>query len=315
MLVATSPKKYNIKPSQVFASGFIAGIISRTCSSPLDITKVLLQTNSGDGIYRVVADVYHSGGLRAFWRGNSIAVFNQGPQTAIKYFVFEEVSQYVQKLTKRKATPLQRAVIGSLATITAQTIMYPCDFLRTRITTCPTLYKTPFQTISKIVREEGLTTLWTGLGSSFIGAIIYGGTNFCISGTMKEYFSKRAAKKHAPLKPYQYLMIGACAGGIAQSVAYPFDAVKKRLMAKDIHGNRLYTSTKQCVSKIYQEEGIPGFFKGVHLNFFKVIPYTAIQYFLNEEVKNAFIKYNNLMDKMREGKKKNKKNKTKKNKK
>ena len=292
VLFATSPNQNHLKSRQIFASGFIAGVISRTCSSPLDIIKVLIQTNQGTSIPQIAANLYKTGGIKAFWRGNSIAVFNQGPQTAIKYFVYEEISKLIQSVTHKKISSTHRAIIGSIATITAQSIMFPCDFIRTRITTCPALYHTPLQTAQKIIKEEGISTLWTGVSSNVIGGIIYGGTTFFISGGLKEIFAKRHEHHQGKLPAWQYLLIGATAGTIAQSVAYPFDIVKKKLMAKDPLGNRMYTSPIQCFTQIYQKEGIRGFYKGIQLNFLKVIPYTAIQYFVNEEMKNTFIKLN-----------------------
>lgn len=44
--------------------------------------------------------------------------------------------------------------------------------------------------------------------------------------------------------------------------------------------------------KTFQSEGVAGLYAGVTLNLVKVIPMSAIQFTAFEELKKAFIKYN-----------------------
>ena len=54
---------------------------------------------------------------------------------------------------------------------------------------------------------------------------------------------------------------GVVAGGITAVVSHPFDTIST-LMQSD-YNKRLTSTMRQTVMKLYQEEGMYGFFKGV----------------------------------------------------
>ena len=43
-----------------------------------------------------------------------------------------------------------------------------------------------------------------------------------------------------------------------------------------------------CVMKIYQREGLPGYFKGLVPCYMKIIPSTALMFMVNEWLKKTF---------------------------
>ena len=59
---------------QNFFSGGIAGVTSRTITSPLDVVKILFQVGTQDtkqGFLKSFTNIYVNEGIRAFWKGNS----------------------------------------------------------------------------------------------------------------------------------------------------------------------------------------------------------------------------------------------------
>jgi hypothetical protein len=85
------------------------------------------------------------------------------------------------------------------------------------------------------------------------------------------------------VQPLANAVLGGIAGIVSQSVAYPFETVRKLMMLTDPDGRKIYRSMTECFLSVYRNEGIDGFFKGMGLNTLKVIPFSALQYTLYDE--------------------------------
>ena len=148
--------------------------------------------------------------------------------------------------------------------------------------------------MTKIIKDEGPLALWSGIIPTVTGAVVYEGSQYVIQGGLKEKFIELYAKG-GRITPWQNLFIGAAAGAIGQTVSFPFDVVRKRMMIRDDNGNKLFTSMSECFVKTYKNEGIGGFFRGIGINMVKIVPYSALQFTINEEAKNAFVKFNHYL--------------------
>lgn len=301
VLYATSPSG-ELPPWQKLSSGFIAGAVARTVTSPLDVVKMLMQVSTkGGNVAETAKKLFKEDGIMAFWRGNTVAVMNQGPQSAIKFFIVDELTEIVGK-GKPLTTP-QRALIGGAAGVISQFCAYPFDLIHTRITVDPAHYKSVWQSAYKIIKEEGVFSLWSGIVPTVTGAIIYEGSQYVISGGLKQKFIDLYCKDGF-LTPTQGLLVGAASGAIGQTISFPFDVVRKRMMLRDENGQKRYTSMADCFAKTYKAEGISGFFRGIGINMVKIVPYSALQYTINEQAKQAFVRFNEYMDKKNAAQKK-----------
>ena len=81
-------------------SGAVAGVASRTATAPMDRLKLLLQAAPAGApklslsqVCRQVAS--ESGGIAAFWRGNSVNCLKIAPETATKFLAFDLVSSAI----------------------------------------------------------------------------------------------------------------------------------------------------------------------------------------------------------------------------
>ena len=283
ILLATSPEKAReTHPFDSLLTGFIAGVVSRTVTSPLDVVKMFLQTHGTKVTWRsTVANIWRKDGIRGFWRGNLVACACNGPLTAVKYCVIDDLTEMIGK-----GQPMgieARCFIGSVAGILSQSVCYPLDLILTRLTVHPQLYHNFFQATSKIIREEGFFGLWHGLMPTVAGAIVYEGSQYVVSSGIKQFY----AKKDGHISALNHLLTGACAGVVSQTIAFPFDVMRRRMMIVDANGKKLYPSYFACFKTILNEEGAIGFFRGVTVNLMKAIPCAALQYTINEELKEG----------------------------
>jgi len=90
---------------------------------------------------------------------------------------------------------------------------------------------------------------------------------------------------------------GAVAGTTGQTVAYPFDVVRRRLQvsgwqgAQGLHAEGghavAYRGMGDCFARTIREEGVGALFKGLAPNYLKVVPSIAIAFVTYEQVKEV----------------------------
>lgn len=79
---------------QSIVCGGIAGVLSRTLTSPLEVVKVLAQVGTPEsrvGFFRSFNRIYRSEGLKAFWKGNGISCLRLIPYSAIQLAAFHNL--------------------------------------------------------------------------------------------------------------------------------------------------------------------------------------------------------------------------------
>lgn len=143
--------------------------------------------------------------------------------------------------------------------------------------------------------QEGFLALYRGWLPSVIGVVPYVGLNFGVYETLKDVAVKQyEVQSDRELSSTLRLAAGGVAGTIGQTVAYPFDVVRRRLQvsgwdgAKNLHaegGHAVrYTGMVDCFLRTAKEEGMGALFKGIVPNYVKVIPSIAIAFVVYEHV-------------------------------
>lgn len=87
--------------------------------------------------------------------------------------------------------------------------------------------------MSTIPVQEGVLALYRGWLPSVIGVIPYVGLNFAVYETLKDMAIKQyhCETERDLSSPYR-LAAGGVAGTIGQTIAYPFDVVRRRLQVR-----------------------------------------------------------------------------------
>ena len=287
ILFATSPQAQRPKLNNFerLTVGCLAGTLSRTITSPLDVVKMLMQVSSRGGNMREILEkLWKEDGIKGFWRGNTAACIRLGPQAAIKFFAFDELARLVGR--GKPLTGAQRLVCGSSAGLISQVLTYPLDVVRTRITVDPKKYSSIFGAMATIAREEGPMSLFAGLVPTVAGVIPYEGAQFYAYGGLKNLYAAKTGKQPTP---FVGCVIGACAGCFSQVFSYPFDVVRKRAMLKDESGKPPFNGMVDGFVKIVKAEGPQGLYRGFLLNLVKAVPFAALQFTFREEIEKAFV--------------------------
>lgn len=275
-------------------AGGVAGAVSRTCTAPLDRLKVLLQVHGGRK-QATIPDTFRymlkEGGYKGLWRGNGINVIKIAPESALKFWAYDEMKKVIKGDDQRDLEIHERLMAGSFAGAFAQTVIYPLEVLKVRLA----LRKTgEFTGIFKFAKEmfkaEGIKVFYKGYWPNLFGIIPYAGIDLAVYETLKGYWIDRYVEENT--NPSAWVLLGAgtfssCCGQLA---AYPLALVRTKLQSQAGVSSKLslpreQTHTLGLFKYIYRTEGVRGLYRGLLPNFCKVAPAVSISYYVYERVR------------------------------
>lgn len=302
-------------PCLSFICGGAAGALSRTAVSPIERVKVLFQVQGGGGgnggggvsygkgTLATVAQIYREEGYRGLFRGNGVNCVRIVPYTAIQYTVYEDLKDMVTGGVRPLATgeKLACGMAGGLASVLGT---YPMDLVKTRLSvltarslkgvggagaapgTAAAVDLSMWGNLRSIyLHEGGLRGLYRGFVPTSLGVAPYVALNFALFERMKEAVAQTWPATHKSQSPAAetavVLLVGALSGGIAQSLVYPFDILRRRFQVATMNDGSLgfrYTGTWDALTHIVRREGVRGLYKGWAANMFKIMPSMAVQW-------------------------------------
>ncbi|XP_075758435.1 mitochondrial adenyl nucleotide antiporter SLC25A23 isoform X3 [Pelodiscus sinensis] len=225
------------------------------------------------------------GGVRSLWRGNGINVLKIAPESAIKFMAYEQIKRGIrgQQETLRVQ---ERFVAGSLAGATAQTIIYPMEVLKTRLTLRKTgQYAGMADCAKKILRKEGLRAFYKGYLPNVLGIIPYAGIDLAIYETLKNMWLQKYSSHTADPGILVLLACGTVSSTCGQIASYPLALVRTRMQAQASIEGAPQPTMLGLFRHILSREGVLGLYRGIAPNFMKVIPAVSISYVVYENMK------------------------------
>ncbi|XP_065111743.2 calcium-binding mitochondrial carrier protein SCaMC-3b isoform X2 [Paramisgurnus dabryanus] len=273
------------------AAGAMAGAVSRTGTAPLDRLKVFLQVHgsSGIGLLGGLQGMVKEGGLRSLWRGNGINVLKIAPETAIKFMAYEQIKCLIRGSKEGGALRVQeRFIAGSLAGATAQTIIYPMEVLKTRLTLRKTKqYSGMADCAKQILCKEGVRAFYKGYVPNTLGIIPYAGIDLAVYETLKNAWLQRYCVGSADPGVLVLLGCGTVSSTCGQLASYPLALIRTRMQAQALTDGVPQLTMVGQFKHIVSHEGVPGLYRGIAPNFLKVIPAVSISYVVYEHMKKA----------------------------
>ncbi|KAL8733830.1 MAG: hypothetical protein Q9166_001818 [cf. Caloplaca sp. 2 TL-2023] len=188
--------------------------------------------------------------------------------------------------------PWGNALAGATGAVLANAIVYPLDIVKTRLqvqvkrkatdpertTTNDAHYTSSLDAIKKIIEDEGIAGLYSGINGSLIGVT---STNFayfyCYSVVRSLYFSSQTVPR--PPGTAMELSLGAAAGAVAQIFTIPVSVVTTRQQTQPKGDKKGLLDTGREV--IHSEDGWTGLWRGLKASLVLVvnpaITYSAYQ--------------------------------------
>ena len=161
----TDPKLKN------FICGGIGGLVATTITYPLETIRTRLTLQMNKSHYRTPFDVIRKTDILTIYRGVGISMAGFGLFSAFNFMFFNKYNEYLLECGYNETS--SKFFAGGLSGISSLSITYPTDLLRRRFQMqhfnkdTPT-YKGAIDAIKKIVGNEGIRGLYSGILVSYI---------------------------------------------------------------------------------------------------------------------------------------------------
>lgn len=272
-------------------AGAIAGALAKTTIAPLDRTKINFQISnkpySARAAVNFLIKTLRTEGLLSLWRGNSATMVRIIPYSAVQFTAHEQWKRILGINGFEREKPGLNFLAGSLAGITSQGTTYPLDLMRARMAvTQKAEYRTLRQIFVRIYVEEGILAYYRGFPATLLGVIPYAGCSFFTYDLLRNLLTVYTV---AIPGFSTSLICGGIAGMIAQTSSYPLDIVRRRMQTSAIKGQHYHT-IRSTVMKIYKEEGLMAFYKGLSMNWVKGPIAVGISFATNDTIRDTLRK-------------------------
>lgn len=285
----TPPKTTGFDNFLNFAVGGASGMASTIIIQPVDMVKVRIQVASETmgkgakvGPFHVIKDMLSNGkGVRQFYKGLDSALIRQVTYTTTRMGVYKNLFTNYQK--KNGEVPFaMKSLFGLTAGFMGSLVGNPADLILIRLQSDATLpeaqrrnYRNFNDAFGRIIREEGVATLWKGATPTVIRAMAL---NFGMLGPFDE-FKERLNKFYGTKDTLQTrLMASAMAGFLCSFMSLPFDNAKTKMqrMAKGPDGQFPYKNIFDAMGKTIKNEGFSKLWVSFPTFYARIAPHAML---------------------------------------
>ena len=269
-----------------FALGGVLAGISKTIVAPIERVKLLLQLQDAKkgmenpstkykGIVNCFIRVNRDQGFASFWRGNLSNVIRYFPIKAFNFAFYDSINRVLPRFSPKTdfwKFFMVNLASGGLAGSLLLLIVYPLDFIRTRLATdigkteSEREFKGMIEVVTKTLKSDGVAGIYRGFSIAITETFIPRALYFGVYDTGRHIL-------FSDLNNANFIQMWAFAQAVTATsglLSYPLDTVKRRMMMQSGRSDVLYSNPLDCVKKMYTKEGgLKPFFKGGLTNIFR----------------------------------------------
>uniref|UniRef100_A0A3B4AHF9 Uncharacterized protein n=1 Tax=Periophthalmus magnuspinnatus TaxID=409849 RepID=A0A3B4AHF9_9GOBI len=272
-----------------YFTGGIAGGIEICITFPTEYVKTQLQLDEKAnppkyrGIGDCVKQTVQSHGVRGLYRGLSSLLYGSIPKSAVRFGVFEFLSNRAKDENGRLDTTKGLVCGLGAGVMEAVVVVCPMETVKVKFihdqTSANPKYKGFFHGVSQIVKEQGLRGTYQGLTATVLKQGSNQAIRFSVMTSLKNWY--KGDNPNKPINPLVTGTFGAIAGAASVFGNTPLDVIKTRMQSLEAHK---YKSTLDCAVKIMKYEGPLAFYKGTVPRLGRVCLDVAIVFIIYEEV-------------------------------
>ncbi|KAJ5902494.1 hypothetical protein N7495_003022 [Penicillium taxi] len=293
-------------------AGFTAGIASTLCLHPLDLVKTRLQVDRnsssrlGNSIRIIKEIAKNEGGATAFYRGLAPNLLGNSTSWGLYFLLYSSLKDALCSYREQEAWMLTSSDyflasgtaapnLGAFTSI----ITNPIWVIKTRMLSTgsrvPGAYPSFSAGAKQIYLKEGIPGFYRGLFPALFG-VSHGALQFMAYESLKKMRSRSLDNEHGHgadtanietrLGNLDFLALSGLSKLFAGCVTYPYQVIRSRLQSYEAQA--LYRGAADAIFKIWQREGLPGFYKGLGPNLLRVLPSTWMTFLVYENTK-AFL--------------------------
>ncbi|KAG4125373.1 hypothetical protein ERO13_D10G091500v2 [Gossypium hirsutum] len=285
------------------AAGAVAGFATVAAMYPLDIVRTRFQVNDGrvtnfpayKNTAHAIFTITRLEGLKGLYAGFLPAVLGSTVSWGLYFFFYGRAKQRYSKNREEKLSSGHHLASAAEAGALVSLCTNPIWLIKTRLQLQNPLHQSRrysgiYDALRTILREEGWTALYKGLGPGLL-MVSHGAIQFTayeeLRRIMVDYKEKKQKSEGASnlLNSFDYALLGGSSKIAAILITYPFQVIRTRAQQRPSkEGIPRYMNSWHVVKETARFEGIRGFYKGITPNLLKNVPASSITFIVYENV-------------------------------
>lgn len=164
-------------------------------------------------------------------------------------------------------------------------------------------------TLRAVTPRSGIANFYRGFAPTLWGMLPYAGISFLTHDTASDWLrhpsiaayttlprpdqspllptntNTNTDRKPPPLTYWAELLAGGLAGLVSQTASYPLEVIRRRMQVGGAVGDGHRLGMAETAGRIWSERGWRGFWVGLTIGYFKVVPMAATSFFVYERGK------------------------------
>ena len=234
------------------------------------------------------------GTLRAFYRGLTPNLVGNSLGWSTYFLFYRQAQDLLHKVyghneveSKAPLSSGEYLLTSAAAGTLSSVLLNPLWVIKTRMlstgSTHVGAYRSMTSGLKSLLVNEGLKGYTRGLIPALAG-VSHGALYFVAYEKLKQIRAKSNNGDMSSLTNTEYLGISGLAKVWAGALTYPHQVVRARLQMYTNQGIQ-YNGVMDVVKRVWLDEGILGYYKGLGPNLIRVVPSTCVTFIIYENIK------------------------------
>ncbi|KAK8673250.1 hypothetical protein V6N13_111599 [Hibiscus sabdariffa] len=285
-------------------AGAVAGFATVATMYPLDVVRTRFQVNDGrvtnyptyKNTAHAIFTISRSEGLKGLFAGFLPSVLASSVSWGVYFFFYDRAKQRYSRNGEEKLSPGFHLAAAAEAGALVSLCTNPIWLIKTRLQLQSPFHQSRpysgiYDALRTILREEGWTALYKGLGPGLLTQVCHGAIQFTayeeLRRIMVDYKERKQKSESGSdlLNSFDYAVLGGASKIAAILVTYPFQVIRTRSQQRPSNdGIPRYTNSWHVVKATARYEGFRGFYKGINPNLLRNVPASSITFLVYENV-------------------------------
>lgn len=274
--------------------------MAATCFvQPLDLVKNRMQVMKAvEGAARpssasVLMNVIKNEGVFTLYNGLSAGLLRQATYTTTRLGVYTWLFENFSSSDGKPPGFFVKAGLGMSAGATGAFVGTPAEVALIRMTSDGNLpaeqrrnYKSVFDAILRIFREEGLSALWRGAIPTMGRAMVVNAAQLASYSQAKQGILDSGYVSDGI---FCHFLASMFSGLVTTAASMPVDIAKTRIQnQKYVDGKPEYKGAIDVIMKVVRSEGVTALWKGFTPYYFRLGPHTVLTFIFLEQMNKQY---------------------------